>query len=160
MERRALSKSAQRVQEALDEFGMKLQVIELPGSTRTANDAAGSIGCEVGQIVKSLVFRTKDTDKAILVLASGKNRVNEAGLSGLLGEMILKADAVYVREVTGFSIGGVPPVGHASEITTLIDEDLLTYSEIWAAAGTPRAVFQLTPEALLTVTGGRIITAK
>ena len=160
MEQKSLSKSARKVQDALDEFGMKLQVLELPGSTRTAIDAAAAIGCQVGQIAKSLAFRTGDTSKPVLVIASGNNRVNEEGISAYIGEEIEQADAAFVRQATGFVIGGVPPVGHTSEIMTFIDEDLLTYNEIWAAAGTPRAVFRMTPNDLQRITSGKVILVK
>jgi amino acid adenylation domain-containing protein len=155
-----LSKSAQRVQDAFSEKGQPFEVLELPSSTRTANDAAETIGCDVAQIVKSLIFRTKESDHPILVLASGVNRVNEKKLSRLLGEKLIKADADYTREVTGFAIGGVPPVAHAQAIRTFIDEDLVTYRELWAAAGTPNAVFSLSGAVLAEMTGGAIATIK
>jgi prolyl-tRNA editing enzyme YbaK/EbsC (Cys-tRNA(Pro) deacylase) len=124
---------------------MALQVVELPASTRTALEAASAVGCQVGQIVKSLVFRRQDSEAPLLILASGANRVNEAGVQALLGEAVGKADADFVRLHTGFAIGGVPPLGHPQALVTLIDADLLQYAEIWAAAGTPNAVFRLTP---------------
>ena len=143
-----LSHSAMRVQEYLAARGHALRVVELADSTRTAADAAGAIGCEVAQIVKSLVFRAKDSGRPVLVVASGVNRVDEAKVAALLGEPVGKADAAFVRERTGFAIGGVPPVGHAERIVTIMDEDLQQYGEIWAAAGTPHAVFRLTPDIL------------
>lgn len=143
-----LSQSAMRVQEYLAARGHALRVVELADSTRTAADAAGAIGCEVAQIVKSLVFRAKDSGRPVLVVASGVNRVDEAKVAALLGEPVGKADAAFVRERTGFAIGGVPPVGHAERIVTIMDEDLQQYGEIWAAAGTPHAVFRLTPDIL------------
>jgi len=152
-----LSASAQKVQDALAELGMTLQVVELPGSTRTAVEAAQAVGCQVGQIVKSLVFRGQNSNQPVLIVASGPNRVNEARVSGVLGEPIGKADADYVRQRTGFAIGGVPPLAHAEPITIFIDQDLLQYREIWAAAGTPHAVFCLTPAELLKMTGGTVI---
>ncbi len=155
-----LSSSAQKVQAALQAHGYDLQVVELPDSTRTAAEAAQAIGCQVGQIVKSLVFKGKRSGRAILVEASGSNRVDERALEALIGEPLGKADADFVRERTGFVIGGVPPVAHAEELPTYIDEDLLQYSEIWAAAGTPHAVFRLTPEALLALTGGQVAALK
>jgi len=151
-----LSASAKRVQKALDEFNLPLEVIELPGSTRTAADAAQSIGCGIGQIVKSLVFKGKRSEKPVLVVASGINRVSETKVEGLLDEPLGKADADFVREHTGFVIGGVPPIGHPEKLLTIIDEDLFLYSEIWAAAGTPNAVFRLTPEDLLRMTVGKV----
>ena len=152
-----LSASAQKVQDALAELGMTLQVVELPGSTRTAVEAAQAVGCQVGQIVKSLVFRAAQSDRPVLVVASGANRVNETRLEPLLGEPIGKADADYVRQRTGFAIGGVPPLAHAEPLQIFIDQDLLQYREIWAAAGTPHAVFCLTPAELLKMTGGTVI---
>jgi len=143
-----LSPSARRVQEYLEARGFALSVVELPGSTRTAVDAATAIGCEVAQIVKSLIFKGKTSGEAVLVVASGVNRVDEKKITALLGESIGKADADFVRAATGFAIGGVPPVGHATPIRTVMDEDLLNFSEIWAAAGTPHAVFRLTPAIL------------
>lgn len=137
-------------------LGLTLDVVELPASTRTAQDAADAIGCTVAQIAKSLIFRTKQSQKPVLVIASGVNRVNEKSIGQLLGEKIGKADADFVRQQTGFVIGGVPPVGHLSEITTFIDEDLLELDVIWAAAGTPNAVFRLTPDDLVRATGGQV----
>ncbi len=151
-----LSPSAQKVQDALNAFGMQLTVVELPASTRTAVEAAQAVGCDVGQIVKSLVFKGAASGQPVLVIASGANRVNEKKLAGWLGEPVGKADADFVRQQTGFVIGGVPPVGHARPITTFIDQDLLQYERIWAAAGTPNAVFQLTPAELVKITGGRV----
>ena len=130
--------------------------MELPQSTRTAADAAKAIGCEVAQIAKSLVFRSI-SGEPILVIASGTNRVNEATIAEAIGEAIGKADAEFVRARTGFAIGGVPPVGHASALRTFIDADLLRFDRIWAAAGTPNAVFELSPGELPRLTGGAVI---
>jgi prolyl-tRNA editing enzyme YbaK/EbsC (Cys-tRNA(Pro) deacylase) len=152
-----LSASAKRVQQALAELGLDLQVVELPASTRTAQEAAAAIGCQVGQIVKSLVFRGKHTERPFLVVASGSNRVNEKRLAMYLGEPVEKADAEFVRAHTGYAIGGVPPVGHDCELLTCVDEDLFQYEEIWAAAGTPHAVFRLTPADLEQMTAGQIV---
>lgn len=151
---RELSASARRVQEALRGFGLPLEVVELPASTRTAAEAAQAAGCAVGQIAKSLVFHAQRSGKPILVIASGANRVDETRLARLLGEPVDKADAAFVREHTGFAIGGVPPVGHTQALSTYIDDDLFRYAEIWAAAGTPHAVFRLSPADLLRITGG------
>lgn len=155
-----LPKSAQKVQSVLDEHNLSLQVVEFPNSTRTAQEAAEAIGCEVAQIAKSLVFRRKETGAPLLVVASGANRVNEKALKELLGEKVEKADADYVQEHTGYAIGGIPPVGLIEPLETFIDEDLLTHEIIWAAAGTPHAVFSLTPQALVEITGGDIISVK
>jgi len=153
-----LSTSAQKVQEALTALGLPCQVVELPASTRTAQEAAQAVGCTVAQIVKSLIFRGTRTGKPILVLASGVNRVNEKRLGELAGEPIGKADAEFVRRHTAFAIGGVPPVGHPKPIETYIDADLLQHQEIWAAAGTPRAVFRLIPQDLQKMNRGSIVS--
>jgi prolyl-tRNA editing enzyme YbaK/EbsC (Cys-tRNA(Pro) deacylase) len=156
-----LSKSAEIVQRALCEKGLEFEVVELNSSTRTADDAAMTIGCQVGQIVKSLLFRTKETHKPVLVLASGKNRVSEEAVRHYTGEKISKADADFAREVTGFAIGGIPPLGHKNPISfVFIDEDLLQHETLWAAAGTPYAVFSLPAKELQTVTGGKVVSVK
>jgi len=121
---------------------------EFPEGTRTAQDAAAAIGCSVGQIVKSLVF-VRD-QQPVLVLCSGSNTVDAQRLG------LMKADADVVRRVTGFAIGGVPPYGHPAPLDTLVDEDLLGHDEIWAAAGTPRSVFPLTPAELVERSGGTV----
>jgi prolyl-tRNA editing enzyme YbaK/EbsC (Cys-tRNA(Pro) deacylase) len=156
----SLSASARKVQLALQSLGLDLQVVELPGSTRTAVEAAQAVGCQVGQIVKSLVFKAKRSQRPILVVASGQNRVDERRIEALIGEPLGKADADFVRQHTGFVIGGVPPVGHTQPLETFIDEDLLQYGEIWAAAGTPHAVFRLTPGDLVKITIGRVAAIK
>lgn len=155
-----LSASAKRVQDALNQFGVDCRVKELGESTRTAVDAANAVGCEVGQIVKSLVFRGKESGKAVFVVASGANMVNEKILARLTDEKIERATPDFVREQTGYAIGGVSPVGHPEPLTTFIDEDLLSYQELWAAAGTPNAVFALTPEQLCHITGGQVAAIK
>ncbi|HWQ84045.1 MAG TPA: YbaK/EbsC family protein, partial [Anaerolineales bacterium] len=124
MDQKPLSASAQKVQDALANLGMSLQVVELPGSTRTAVEAAEAIGCSVGQIVKSLVFKARRSGKPILVIASGSNRVDERKIEALIGEPLGKADADFVRQQTGFVIGGVPPVGHNQPLLTYLDADL------------------------------------
>ncbi len=155
----SLSASAQKVQDALAALGCTdCRVVELPNSTRTAAEAAAAIGCTVAQIAKSLVFKGAQSGAAILVIASGTNRVNTKALAALLGEALDKPDADFVRAQTGFVIGGVPPVGHSQPIRTFIDQDLRQYEEIWAAAGTPRAVFRLTPAELERMTGGEVIS--
>jgi prolyl-tRNA editing enzyme YbaK/EbsC (Cys-tRNA(Pro) deacylase) len=155
-----LSSSARKVQQALKACGLKCEVIEMPQTTRSADEAARAVGCGVGQIVKSLVFQGKKSHLPILVATSGANRVNEKKLARLVSEPILKADADFVREITGFAIGGVPPLDHAKRMRIFIDEDLFQYGEIWAAAGTPRAVFKLTPDELLKITGGQVVSVK
>jgi prolyl-tRNA editing enzyme YbaK/EbsC (Cys-tRNA(Pro) deacylase) len=153
-----LSDSAQKVQQALNRHGVACKVVELPGSTRTSQEAAQAIGCRVEQIAKSLVFQGKTTKRAILVVASGANRVNEKKLHDLLSEPVKKADADFVREHTGFAIGGVPPAGLSKPTEIFIDEDLFKYEEIWAAAGTPHAVFKLTAADLVKITQGKVVT--
>ncbi len=152
-----LSSSAQRVQDVLRAKGYSLTVIEFTESTRTAQEAAARVGVEVGQIVKSLIFRTAESGRPILVLTSGANRVNEQKLASYVGEPVVRADAEFVRAVTGFAIGGVPPVGHLQAMETYIDRHLLQYEKIWAAAGTPNAVFELTPRDLQAMTGGKVV---
>ena len=155
-----LSSSAQKVQEALNKHAISCQVVEMPQSTRTADDAAQAVGCQVGQIVKSLVFQGRQSHQPLLVATSGANRVNEKKIAALIAEPLSKADADFVRIKTGFAIGGVPPVGHAEPLRIFIDEDLLQYDEIWAAAGTPRALFKLTPDELQKITGGQVVSVK
>ena len=152
-----LSNSALKVQQAVSDLGFEFQIVELDASTRTSKDAANAIGCTVAQIAKSLVFKTSNSHKPVLVIASGPNRVDETLISALLGEKISKADADFVRESTGFAIGGIPPVGHTTPIRTYIDADLFQHEIIWAAAGTPHAVFKLTPSDLVEMTGGEVI---
>jgi prolyl-tRNA editing enzyme YbaK/EbsC (Cys-tRNA(Pro) deacylase) len=159
--KKILAKSAQSVQDVLLQKGMALEVVELEASTRTANDAATTIGCEVAQIVKSLLFCSAESKQPILILASGINRVNEKTIEKLIGEKIAKADAEFTREVTGFAIGGVPPIGHKKIIDTIfIDEDLLNFDKLWAAAGTPNAVFSLRSLDIENLTNGKIISIK
>ena len=156
-----LKSSARKVQDALDALGFhNITVLELPASTRSAVEAAQAIGCQVGQIAKSLVFKTKTSQRPVLVIASGANRVDLRQVGELIGEKITKADADFVRQQTGFAIGGVPPVGHNKPLDIFIDADLLNYDQIWAAAGTPHAVFQLTPDDLVAMTGGQVTELK
>ena len=149
-----------RVRDALSSLGHSVEIREFASSTRTSADAAASIGCKVGQIAKSLVFRLERSGGAVLVIASGSNRVDEAKLEARLGEPVVKADAPFVREATGFAIGGVAPVGHRQPIGVLIDADLALSREIWAAAGSPNAVFRLSFEDLRRLTGGEVLDLK
>ncbi len=132
----------------------------MEATTRTAEDAARAVGCEVGQIVKSLIFKSQQSQQPILVVASGANRVNEKVLGQQISEPVKMASAEFVREMTGFAIGGVPPIGLRHPLMIFIDEDLLQYEEIWAAAGTPHAVFRLTPDELKRITNGTVISVK
>lgn len=149
--------SVEKVQSALQHYGIATKITQFSESTRTAQEAADAIGCSVAQIAKSIIFCTTLDNQPVLVLTSGINRVDEKLIESVLGEKIKKANADFVRQVTGFAIGGVPPLGHAQKMTTFIDESLLQYCEVWAAAGTPHTVFSLPSADLQRITGGRII---
>lgn len=151
-----LSPSAQKVQDALHALGFDLTVIENAESARTAQEAADRVGVTLGQIVKSLIFKGKTSGKPILVLTSGSNRVDEKRIKAYAGEKIGRAEPDFVRTVTGYAIGGVPPIAHLQKMETYLDEDLMQYDVIWAAAGTPNAVFELTPDDLQKMTKGRV----
>lgn len=149
--RPATAPSALKIQALL---GDGFSVVEFDDSTHTAADAAAAIGCAVAQIAKSVIFKAAD-DTPVLVVASGVNRVDEKAVAALIGQKIKRADPDFVRANTGFVIGGVPPIGHVVAPLTLLDDDLFAPAVIWAAAGAPNAVFQLTPADLLRLTGGR-----
>ena len=158
-----LSPSAQRIQNLLNDLGHPIHVIEFAATTRTAGEAAAAIGCSVGQIAKSILFRTRDTARPVLVVTSGANRVNETTVTRhladrLKGERLAKADPAFVRQATGFVIGGVPPIGHAVPPLALFDTDLLAFDTVWAAAGTPTAVFPIAPQALAGLVGGPVVS--
>jgi prolyl-tRNA editing enzyme YbaK/EbsC (Cys-tRNA(Pro) deacylase) len=155
-----LSSSAQKIQDQLKSLGFDYPVIEHAESTRTAQEAADRAGCELGQIVKSLIFRGKDSGKPILVLTSGANRVDEKRISEYTGEPIGRADADFARAATGFAIGGIPPIGHIQKIDTYLDEDFLQYETVWAAAGTPNAIFELKTSDLQKMTDGKVVRVK
>lgn len=155
-----LGKSALKIQEELNKYNLSLKVVTMQDSTRTCVEAANTIGCEVGQIVKSLVFRGKTSGTPVLIVASGDNRINEKKMKEYLGEVVTRPDANYVQETTGFAIGGIPPVGHTTKMPCFIDADLFRFKEVWAAAGTPFDVFCLTPDQLATITQGKIINVK
>ncbi len=155
-----LSPSAQKIQEQIRSLGFDYTVIEHVESTRTAQEAAERAGCELGQIVKSLIFKGKESGKPILVLTSGANRVDEQRISEYAGEAISRADADFVRLVTGFAIGGVPPIGHSQKLETYLDEDFLHYETVWAAAGTPNAIFELKTSDLQKMTNGKVVKVK
>ncbi len=152
--KRATNPTACHVQSLL---GEGFEVLEFDESTRTAEDAAAAIGCTVAQIAKSLLFRTREDNRPVLVVASGTNRVDEKKVGRLLDMKIRRADPDFVREVTGFAIGGVPPVGHSQTPMVLLDDDLKQHDEIWASGGTPNAVFKLTPDQLAELTGGPFV---
>ena len=156
----SLSSSAQKVQDALVKLGYDYKVVEFDESTRTAQEAADRVGCKIGQIVKSLIFQGKKSGKAILILTSGANRVDIKKIKAHAEEKIGRADPAYVRERSGFAIGGIPPLGHLNPIETYVDEGLLAYNEVWAAAGTPNAVFKMNPSDLEKMTGGKMIRVK
>lgn len=151
-----LSARAQQVQDALRALDVDAEVRELPASTRTAAEAAAALACEQRQITKSLLFRTRDSHRGVLVVASGTNRVSERAVEELVGEPVQLAHPDFVKETTGYAVGGVPPFGHAHAIEILIDEDLMVLDLLWAAAGTPHAVFPLTPGQLRHITRGRV----
>ena len=155
-----LGPSVRRVQDALDAAGGGHTVVALEQSARTSAEAARAVGCRVDQIAKSLVFRGVETQRAVLVIASGANRVDEVKVATLVAEPVGRADADFVRARTGFAIGGVAPVAHTEPLTILIYEDLMTWPEIWAAAGHPNTVFRLTPADLVRLTGGRVTSVR
>ena len=152
-----LPASSLRVQDALAERGVHSEIVYLQRAARTSAEAAAAVGCRVDQIAKSLVFRGASSGRPLLVIASGANRVDEARVGGVVGEPLGKADADFVRAHTGFAIGGVAPLAHPAPLTTLIDEHLLKWDRIWAAAGHPHTVFPLTPSELVRITGGRVV---
>jgi prolyl-tRNA editing enzyme YbaK/EbsC (Cys-tRNA(Pro) deacylase) len=151
---------AQRFQDALRARGLTFQVKVFDQTTHTSKDAARAIGCSLGQIAKSLIFRLTESGAPLLVIASGPNRVDEAALAARLGQAFAKADPDFVFASTGYAVGGVPPACHSQAIRTLIDEDLLKFDLIWAAAGASNAVFPLTPAELLELTGGQVVPIK
>jgi prolyl-tRNA editing enzyme YbaK/EbsC (Cys-tRNA(Pro) deacylase) len=152
-----LPTSSLRVQDALAERGVRSEIVYLERAARTSAEAAAAVGCRVDQIAKSLVFRGATSGRPLLVIASGANRVDEARVAGVVGEPLGKADADFVRAHTGFAIGGVAPLAHPAPLATLIDEHLLKWDRIWAAAGHPHTVFPLTPSDLVRITGGRVV---
>jgi prolyl-tRNA editing enzyme YbaK/EbsC (Cys-tRNA(Pro) deacylase) len=152
-----LSTSAKKVQDALVRLGVGYKVVELLESTRTAEDAAQAVGCDVRQIIKSIIFKTRNSGMPILVLVSGSNRINELKIGTYLQEPVEKAKADFVREKTGYAIGGIPPIGFSISIQTFIDQDLMDLEVVWAAAGTPNAIFSINPKILPELTGGKIV---
>ena len=155
-----LNSSAQKIQEALRAGGFDCSVIEFQESSRTAQEAADRVGAKLGQIVKSMIFRGQQSGKAVLVLTSGANRVDEKRIGGYAGEAIGRADPDFARSATGFAIGGIPPLGHVQPIESYIDEELLQYETVWAAAGTPNAVFEVASASLQKMTGGKVLQVK
>ncbi|MEZ5924695.1 MAG: YbaK/EbsC family protein [Hyphomicrobiaceae bacterium] len=145
---------------AAEALGLAVSLKEFSESTRTAEEAATACGCDVGQIVKSLVFQGKRSKKPYMLLVSGRNRVDQKGVAALIGEALERPDGQYVRDLTGFAIGGIPPVGHDRPLKTYMDEDLLSYDVIWAAAGSPNSVFPTEPKQLAAIAGAEIIRLK
>ena len=139
--------------ELLRDAGVDARVVEFDQPTRTSAEAAVAIGCSVAEIAKSIVFRGGDSGRAIVVVASGDNRVSEAKVAASVGEPLLRADAEFVRTATGYAIGGVAPIGHAQPVKLLLDADLRRFAIVWAAAGTPFSVFPVTPDQLRSLTG-------
>jgi len=152
-----LEPAAQRVQDALRASGVGSEVRHMRQTTRTAEEAAAACGCAIGQIVKSLIFRGGRSGRPYLLLVSGANRVDEKGVAAAIGEPLRRPDAQYVRDVTGFAIGGIPPLGHDTPLATFLDRTLLDYDVVWAAAGTPDAVFPIAPAKLAEATAATII---
>ena len=151
------SSGQSRFAEELRRLGVTSAVQEMPESTRTAAEAAAALRCDVAQIVKSLVFRSVVTDEPLLVLASGADRVDESRLAEVVGQQVEQATGKFVRARTGYAIGGVPPVGHTQPLATYLDEHLLGHALVWAAAGTPRAVFSIEPTELLRITSATVV---
>ncbi len=146
-----------RVVDAARAAGLAIEIKTFAQSTRTAQEAAAACGCDVGQIVKSMVFQGKATGSAVLLLVSGVNRVDEKSIAAVIGETLKRPDAHVVRTLTGFAIGGIPPLGHVTPMKTFFDDALLSYDVVWAAAGTPESVFSVEPQALATATGAQVI---
>jgi prolyl-tRNA editing enzyme YbaK/EbsC (Cys-tRNA(Pro) deacylase) len=152
-----LPPAAERVRRAAEAIGLTISVKVMPAATRTAEEAAAACGCTVGQIIKSLIFKGKESERPYLLLVSGTNRVNEKAVGARLGEAIVRPDADFVRTATGFAIGGVAPIGHTPPLVPYLDAALLQYGTVWAAAGTPNAVFEVDPKALRDSTGAVVL---
>lgn len=152
-----LPEAAERVRAGAGAAGLVIAPQIMPASTRTAQEAAAACGCDVAQIVKSLIFRGEASGKPYLLLISGANRVDEQAAGAVIGEELGRADAKFVREATGFSIGGVAPFGSAQPLPTYFDPDLLRFETVWAAAGTPLAVFEVKPDDLIAATGAKAL---
>lgn len=154
------SGSRERVEQSLRQLGIAAEIVEFPQATRTSAEAAAAIGCEIAQIAKSVVLRAKTSGMAVVVIASGANRVCEKKVAALIGESVGRADAEFVRSKTGFVIGGVAPVGHLCAVHLLVDRDLLAIDPLWAAAGTPNSVFRLSAEQLVGLPDARLADIK
>jgi len=145
--------TALRTKQLLRDAGIDSEVVEFEQPTRTSAEAAAAIGCSVAEIAKSIVFRGKESGQAVIVVASGENRVSEAKVAKQVGEPLIRADGEFVRAATGYAIGGVPPIGHSQPVKVLLDEDLKRFETVWAAGGTPFSVFPLKPNQLRSLTG-------
>ncbi|MBR0566073.1 YbaK/EbsC family protein [Azoarcus sp. L1K30] len=154
------SSSRTRVQHALRALGMPSEIVEFAVPTRTSAEAAAAIGCSVEHIAKSIVFVTRPSERCVLVIASGADRIDEKKLKGILGEGVKRADADFVRAMTGFVIGGVAPVGHTGDVTVLVDAALWSLDPIWAAAGTPNTVFRLAADDLHRIPGIAVVDVR
>jgi prolyl-tRNA editing enzyme YbaK/EbsC (Cys-tRNA(Pro) deacylase) len=155
-----LKAACRRVEAGARALGLEISVLQMTQSTRSAEEAAAACGCDVAQIVKSLVFRGKSSGRSIMLLVSGANRVDERGVAASIGEGVRRPDAQYVRDVTGYAIGGIPPFAHAELLATFMDEDLLAHATVWAAAGTPESVFEIAPGRLADAVKARVIRVK
>ena len=152
----ALSSSAQKVQDALVLLGSNAVVVQHDNPGRTAAEAAVLLRCDIAQIAKSIIFKSARTGRSVLVITSGANRVDEKKVTAILGDKLAKADAAFVREQTGFAIGGVPPIAHANRGAILLDEDLLKFDQVFPAGGTPHAMFVIDPNELLRISGAQV----
>ena len=152
-----MNQSIERVKEELNKLNVKFEILEFETTTKTALDAARAIGCDLSQIVKSLVFRDKSSDSAVLFLVSGSHKLNVLKVCDSLKLSIEKADADFVKEKTGFPIGGVPPIAHKERLKTFMDPLLLEFDEVWAAAGTPNSVFRISSKVLQRITNAEVI---
>jgi prolyl-tRNA editing enzyme YbaK/EbsC (Cys-tRNA(Pro) deacylase) len=155
-----LTGSPRKVYDAARALGLAIKICMMTQSTRTAEEAAAACGCEVNQIVKSLIFRGRDSGRTLLFLVAGDNRLDENLAASVAGENLERPDGRFVREATGFAIGGIPPFGHATALATVMDEDLLAHEIVWAAAGAPTAVFSIEPTRLRDATQARVARIK
>jgi len=156
----ALADANIRVRSAAEALGLPIAIDISAEPTRTAEEAASVRGCAVGQIVKSLVFRGKESGRALLLLVSGANRVDEKAVAATIGEALMRPDAAFVREATGYAIGGIPPFGHRNALSAFIDRDLLAFEQVFAAAGTPNSTFGIAPADLVKATGATVIDVR
>lgn len=155
-----LPSACQKVARAFEQSGTAILIVQHEQSARTAQEAADACGCDLAQIVKSLIFTRVDTDQIVLLLVSGANRVHETRTGRQIGAKLKRAEIERVRRETGFAIGGIPPFGHLTKLETYIDEDLLEHKDVWAAAGTPNSVFNIDPKNLADLSEAKIICVK